>query len=180
MINEAAQDTRTYKFGLILNWAVMPAMRCVRIFRYFGGMELLIMNGPNLNLLGKREPDTYGADDLESVIGALRLRFPNHKIEHFQSNIEGELIDTLQQADGKYQGVILNAGGYTHTSVALTDAVAAISVPVIEVHISNIHAREEFRHKSLLSPNCLGSICGLGTDVYRLAVEHFLVQEKSD
>ena len=139
-------------------------------------MNVLIINGPNLGLLGKREPNTYGSETLQGLLKRIRSGYPEYTIDHFQSNIEGELIDELHRADGEYAGVILNAGGYTHTSVALTDAVAAVSVPVIEVHISNIYAREEFRHKSLLSPNCIGSISGLGTDVYRLAVEHFVAQ----
>jgi len=139
-------------------------------------MELMIINGPNLDLLGKRDPETYGTATLEDILRTLRTEYVGHTIDHFQSNIEGELIDELHRADGVYAGVIFNAAGYTHTSVALTDAVAAISVPVIEVHISNIYAREDFRHKSLLSPNCVGSISGLGVDVYRLAVEHFVAQ----
>lgn len=142
-------------------------------------MDILILNGANLNLVGKREPDKYGTATMESIMTDLVGRYPKHHIHHFQSNIEGELIDALQQADGRYHGVVLNAGGYTHTSVALTDAVAAVSVPVVEVHLTNIYAREEFRQRSLLSPNCVGSISGLGTEVYRLAVEYFVSQEKS-
>ena len=143
-------------------------------------MKLIIINGPNLDLLGKREPGTYGHSSLSSIIETLRKDFPGHRIDHFQSNVEGELINDLHRADGEYDAVVLNAGGYNHTSVALTDAVAGIDVPVLEVHLSNIYAREEFRRHSLLSPNCIGSICGLGANVYHLAVQHFTAQVKSD
>lgn len=137
-------------------------------------MKLLIVNGPNLNLLGKREPGIYGSSSFESYLGKLKTRFPKVEIDYYQSNIEGELIDRIQQADGLYDGVVLNAGGYTHTSVALADAIGAVKVPVVEVHISCILAREEFRHVSLISPKCKGSIMGFGLDSYRLGILSFL------
>ncbi|MDR4988033.1 MAG: type II 3-dehydroquinate dehydratase [Bacteroidales bacterium] len=134
-------------------------------------MKVLIINGPNLNLLGKREPGLYGNLGFDEVLSDLRQRYPGVHIDYFQSNIEGELIDCIQSADGKYEGVILNAGAYTHTSLALGDAVKAVEVPVIEVHISNILAREHFRHISYIAPYCKGLISGLGTEGYRLALE---------
>jgi 3-dehydroquinate dehydratase-2 len=136
-------------------------------------MRLLILNGPNLNLLGQREPGVYGSESFEEYLKRLRAAFPDVTLEYRQSNIEGELVDALQQAASDYDGILFNAGGYTHTSVALRDAIAAIKVPVIEVHISNILAREEFRHTSLLTGVCVGMISGLGLDSYRLAVEAF-------
>jgi 3-dehydroquinate dehydratase-2 len=137
-------------------------------------MKILIINGPNLNLLGRREPGIYGSTDFETYLISLREAHQKVQIDYFQSNIEGELIDAIQQADGVYDGVLLNAGGYTHTSVALADAVAAISTPVVEVHISCILAREDFRHISLLAPVCRGSIMGFGLDGYRLGLLSFL------
>jgi len=134
-------------------------------------MRFLIINGPNLNLLGKRTPEVYGDKDFEGILKGIREEFSAHQIDYYQSNVEGEIINELQRADGKYHAIILNAGGYTHTSVALGDTVEAIDCPVIEVHISNIYAREEFRHISYISPHAKGVIAGLGTDVYRLAVE---------
>lgn len=134
-------------------------------------MKILIINGPNLNLLGRREPGIYGTDSLDDCIAGLRRRYPDFRLDEFRSNIEGELIEALQEADGKYDGVLLNAGGYTHTSVAIRDAVAAISVPVIEIHISNVAAREEFRHTSLVGAAAVGTIAGFGTDSYALGIE---------
>ena len=134
-------------------------------------MKLAIINGPNLNLLGSREPSIYGAESFDDFFNRLSAQF-EAELTYFQSNVEGELINELQRSG--YDGFILNAGGYTHTSVALRDCIAAISVPVVEVHISNIHARETFRHESLLAPVCLGSIIGLGIDGYALAVRFFL------
>ena len=134
-------------------------------------MKLLILNGPNLNLLGVREPGIYGNDSMENYLETLRKEFPQVEIEYFQSNIEGEMIDKMQQVGYSYDGIVLNAGAYTHTSVALHDCIRAINTPVIEVHISNVHTREEFRHKSLISAACRGVICGFGLDSYRLAVE---------
>ncbi len=133
-------------------------------------MKLLIINGPNLNLLGRREPGIYGNTSFEDYLGHLRRLFAGHEIEYFQSNVEGAIIDALHAADGRYDGVLLNAGGYTHTSVAIADAVGAIAVKVVEVHISSILAREEFRHTSLIAPRAVGSIMGFGLDSYRLGV----------
>lgn len=137
-------------------------------------MKILIINGANLNLLGRRQPEIYGHESFEDFLGALRARYSEHNIEYYQSNVEGELVNALQQADGKYDGVILNAGGYTHTSVVIRDAIAAISLPVVEVHISSILAREEFRHISLIAPVVKGSIMGFGMESYRLALEYFI------
>ena len=133
-------------------------------------MKILIINGPNLNLLGKREPAIYGTQGFESYLETLRGMFPKYEIEYFQSNAEGVIIDAIHAADSVFDGVVLNAGGYTHTSVAIADAIKAVDVPVVEVHISCILAREEFRHVSLLSPVCKGSIMGFGLDSYRLGI----------
>lgn len=138
-------------------------------------MHIAIINGPNLNLLGKREPGIYGSESFEDYLQTLHARFPAVTFTYFQSNIEGELIDALQREGFACDGIIMNPGGYTHTSVAIGDAIAAISAPVIEVHISNVHAREEFRRISHVSAKCRGTISGLGLDGYRLAVE-FLVK----
>ena len=137
-------------------------------------MNILIINGANLNLLGRRQPEIYGRESFEEYLGALRARYSEHSIDYYQSNIEGEIVNRLQEADGRYDGIILNAGGYTHTSVVIRDAIAAISVPVVEVHISSILAREEFRHVSLIAPVAKGSIMGFGMESYRLAVEHII------
>ena len=133
-------------------------------------MKILILNGPNLNLLGVREPGIYGAQSFESYLTTLRNAYPDVEMEYFQSNIEGEMIDKMQEVGFSYDGIVLNAGAYTHTSVALHDCIRAITVPVIEVHISNVHTREEFRHHSMISAACRGVICGFGLDSYRLAV----------
>ena len=130
-------------------------------------MKVMIINGPNLNLLGKREEAIYGNISFDEYLKTLKDEFPKLEIDYFQSNVEGELINKLQEVGFSYDYILLNAGGYTHTSVALTDCVKAIKTPVIEVHISNIYAREEFRKKSLLSPNCKAIICGLGLDSYK-------------
>jgi len=137
-------------------------------------MKLLIINGPNLNLLGVREKEIYGRQTFETVLKKLRKHYPDAVIEYFQSNVEGEIINALQKAGFLYDGIILNAGGYSHTSVAIADAIKAIRTPVIEVHISNVFAREPYRHTSLLAANVKGSIIGFGMDSYRLAVEGFL------
>ncbi len=137
-------------------------------------MKILIINGPNLNLLGLREPDIYGSTTFEDYLEKLRRQFPKVQFEYYQSNIEGELIDRMQMAGIAYDGIILNAGGYTHTSVAIRDCISAITTPVVEVHISNIHQREPFRHQSLLSAVCIGVIAGFGLDSYRLGVEALL------
>jgi len=132
--------------------------------------RIVILNGPNLNLLGKREPEIYGALNFDEFLPQLRNLFPDIKIDYFQSNVEGELINKLHEVGFDADGIVFNAGGYTHTSVAIADAVAAISSPVIEVHISNVYAREEYRHHSLMAKNCKGVIAGLGLDVYKLAI----------
>ena len=134
-------------------------------------MKLLILNGPNLNLQGRRDRSVYGAETFEEFIPRLRSLYPEHTIDYAQSNIEGELIDALHKVDGVYDGVLFNAGGYTHTSVALRDAIEAVAVPVIEIHISNVAAREEFRHTSLIGATCIGTIAGFGLDSYRLGIE---------
>lgn len=134
-------------------------------------MKILILNGPNLNLLGTREVDVYGKQSFDSYFKLLKNYFGDIELDFFQSNWEGELIDKLHQAADGYQGVVLNAGGYTHTSVAIADAVQAISIPVTEVHISNIFDREEYRKTSLLAPVCKGTISGFGLDSYRLGIE---------
>ena len=132
--------------------------------------KILILNGPNLNLLGVREPGIYGSSSFDSYLPVLRERFPDMEIEYFQSNIEGVMIDKMQEVGFSYDGIVLNAGAYTHTSVALHDCIRSLRCPVVEVHISNVHTREEFRHKSLISSACRGVICGFGLDSYRLAL----------
>ena len=134
-------------------------------------MKIEIINGPNINLLGKREPSIYGSVTFEDYLSELRHRFPDVEIGYFQSNIEGELIDRIQQVGFDADGIILNAGAYTHTSIALQDAIRSVTSPVVEVHISNVHAREEFRHRSMISCACKGVILGFGLDSYRLALE---------
>ena len=139
-------------------------------------MKILIVNGPNLNLLGRREPGIYGATSFDDFLPQLRQRYPDVEIDYFQSNIEGVLIDKMQQVGFDIDGIVLNAGAYTHISVALHDCIRAIKAPVIEVHISNVHQREEFRHKSMISSACRGVICGFGLDSYRLAIEALLAK----
>ena len=134
-------------------------------------MKILIVNGPNLNLLGRREPGIYGQTSFDDFLPQLRQRYPDIEIDYFQSNIEGMLIDKMQEVGFDFDGIVLNAGAYTHTSVALHDCIRSIKAPVIEVHISNVHQREEFRHKSMISSACRGVICGFGLDSYRLAIE---------
>ena len=136
--------------------------------------KLIVINGPNLNLLGKREPTIYGDQNFDVYLTNLQAKFSDHTIDYVQSNIEGDLINTLHQADERYTGIILNAGGYAHTSVALADAVAAIKTPVISVHISNIYQRESERHQELLSQYVVGGIFGLGLQSYQLAIQHLL------
>ena len=140
-------------------------------------MKILIINGPNLNLLGTREPSIYGSQTMDSYMQELRNRYANIQIEYYQSNIEGELINKLQQVGFSYDGIILNAGAYTHTSVALLDCIRSLTTPVIEVHISNVHAREEFRKHSMISAACKGVIAGFGLHSYQLAVEAITLQE---
>lgn len=137
-------------------------------------MNLLILNGPNLNLLGKRERSVYGETPFEEYLDRLRLRYPDHNIVYFQSNIEGVLIDKIHETGFTYDGIILNAGAYTHTSIAIADAIRAITVPVVEVHISNVHKRESYRHHSMIASACRGVIAGFGLDSYRLAIESFM------
>lgn len=141
-------------------------------------MKILIVNGPNLNLLGRREPDIYGTLTMESYLEVLRGCYPDVDIEYFQSNCEGALIDTIQRAgyDPSVSGIVLNAGAYTHTSLALHDAIRAIERPVVEVHISNVAAREEVRRQSMIASACLGTIAGFGMDSYRLGVEALLTR----
>ena len=137
-------------------------------------MNLIIINGPNLNLLGKREPEVYGNASFEEYFKTLQEKYPNIELDYFQSNIEGELIDKLHEVGFDHDGIILNAAAYTHTSVGIGDAIKAIETPVIEVHISNVHAREEFRHQSYIAPNAKGIIIGLGLNGYELALQALL------
>jgi len=137
-------------------------------------MNLLIINGPNLNLLGKREKSVYGTESFDDYYEALKISFTAVSLKYFQSNIEGEIIDKIHEFGYSSDGIIINAGAYTHTSVAIRDAIAAVSVPVVEVHISNTLSREDFRHKSIIGPVCQGCIMGFGLDSYKLAVQSFL------
>lgn len=137
-------------------------------------MKILILNGPNLNLLGKREPEIYGSSTFEDYFNTLKSNFPTIKLHYFQSNIEGELIDKLHEVGFSFDGIVLNAGAYTHTSVAIGDAIKGIKTPVIEVHISNVHSREDFRHISYIAPNAKGVIAGFGLKSYDLALQGFL------
>lgn len=145
-------------------------------------MKILIINGPNLNLLGKRETDIYGAMDFDKFLTLLNDHFEEIEIDYYQSNVEGEIINKIHEIgfdpESFRDGIVLNAGGYTHTSVAIADAIAAVKTPVVEVHISNVFAREEYRHISLIGPKCLGSISGFGMDSYRLAIESLRVKNK--
>jgi 3-dehydroquinate dehydratase-2 len=144
-------------------------------------MHIQIINGPNLNLIGQREKEIYGNIKFTDYVRILKEHFRDFNIEYFQSNVEGEIINQLQKANNEASGVVLNAGGYTHTSVAIRDAIAALKIPVVEVHISNIYEREAFRHNSFLAPKCEGSIIGFGLDSYRLAIEslRFIKSQKS-
>lgn len=141
-------------------------------------MKIQIINGPNINLLGKREPSIYGSQSFEDYLEELKARYPNVTFEYYQSNVEGEMINKIHEVGFEFDGIILNAGAYTHTSIALQDAIRAVKSPVIEVHISNVHKREEFRHKSMISCACVGVICGFGLDSYRLAVEAMLSKQE--
>lgn len=134
-------------------------------------MKVQIINGPNLNLLGSREPDTYGQTSFQTFFEDLQSQYPAIELSYYQSNIEGELIDKMQEVGFTYDGIILNAGAYTHTSIALLDCIRSLTTPVVEVHISNVHAREEFRHKSMISSACRGVVMGFGLNSYRLALE---------
>ena len=135
-------------------------------------MNIQIINGPNLNLLGVREKSIYGNTSFDTFLEELRKRYPNITISYYQSNVEGEIINKLHEIGFSYDGIVINAGAYTHTSVAIADAISAINTPVIEVHISNVHKREEFRHKSMIAASCRGVIAGFGMDSYRLAIEN--------
>jgi 3-dehydroquinate dehydratase-2 len=137
-------------------------------------MKILIINGPNLNLLGKREPSIYGEDSFEDYFTTLQSEFTDLSLEYYQNNIEGELINKLHEVGFSYDAIVMNAGAYTHTSIGIGDAIAGINTPVIEVHISNVYGREEYRHQSLMAKNCAGVITGLGLHSYRLAILHFL------
>lgn len=135
--------------------------------------KIIIINGPNLNLLGKREPDVYGNQDFENYFNRLKTSYPDVELDYFQSNVEGEIINKLHETGFSFDGIILNAGAYTHTSIAIADAIRGITVPVVEVHISNVFSRENFRHHSYLSEVCRGVIVGFGLDSYRLAIESY-------
>lgn len=143
-------------------------------------MKIQIINGPNLNLLGMREPDIYGNASFAAYLEQLKKRFPDAEIQYFQSNVEGEIINKIHETGFDYNGIILNAGGYTHTSVAIRDAIKSVNTPVIEVHISNVHAREEFRRHSMISAVCAGVIAGFGFNSYDLAIEAVFLTNKSD
>jgi 3-dehydroquinate dehydratase II len=140
-------------------------------------LKISIINGPNLNLLGRREPEVYGNRTFEQYFEDLTARFPQVQLSYFQSNHEGAIIDELHRIGFECDGIVLNAGAYTHTSIAIADAIGAITTPVIEVHISNVHKREAYRHHSYLSAKCAGVIVGLGLDGYRLAIEHFIASQ---
>lgn len=137
-------------------------------------MKIIIINGPNLNLLGKRETAVYGKISFEEYFESLKTQFPHVAFEYYQSNVEGELINKLQEVGFTADGIIMNAGAYTHTSIGIADAIAGISTPVVEVHISNVYAREEYRHQSLMAKNCLGVIAGFGLKSYALAIQSFI------
>ncbi|MBR0361916.1 MAG: type II 3-dehydroquinate dehydratase [Paraprevotella sp.] len=143
-------------------------------------MKVLIINGPNLNLLGKREPEIYGGKSFEEYLQELRELYPQITIDYYQSNVEGGLINKIHEVGFEDTYILLNAGAYTHTSIALHDAIKAISAPVIEIHISNVHQRETFRHHSMISAACVGVICGFGLDSYRLGIEAFLQRSTQD
>ena len=145
-----------------------------KVTKYIRDMKIQIINGPNLNLLGVREPGIYGDSSFEAYLPKLRALFPGVEIGYYQSNIEGELIDKMQEVGFTADGIVLNAGAYTHTSVALQDCIRSLKSPVVEVHISNVHKREEFRHHSFISCVCVGVICGFGLDSYRLAVDYLV------
>ena len=147
-------------------------------FRDIPSMKIQIINGPNINLLGKREPSIYGSQSFEDYLEELKKRYSQVDFDYYQSNVEGEMINKIHEVGFEYDGIVLNAGAYTHTSIALQDAIRAVTTPVIEVHISNVHQREEFRHKSMISCACVGVICGFGLDSYRLGVEAFLAKRR--
>ena len=148
--------------------------------RYEFIMRIQIINGPNLNLLGVREPAIYGKRAWEDYLKDLRQRYPNVRIDYYQSNLEGDIINKIQEVGFDRDGIVLNAGAYTHTSVAILDAIKSVNTPTIEVHISNVHQREEFRHHSMISRGCMGVICGFGLDSYRLAIEAILTKSETE
>jgi 3-dehydroquinate dehydratase-2 len=137
-------------------------------------LKILILNGPNLNLLGKREPEIYGSTSFEEYFETLKTKFQDLDLHYFQSNIEGEILDKIHEVGFDFDAILINAGGYTHTSVAISDAIAGVTTPVLEVHISNIYKREEFRHKSIITKECVGMISGLGLKGYDLGIQFFL------
>jgi 3-dehydroquinate dehydratase-2 len=137
-------------------------------------LKIQIINGPNLNLLGKREPEVYGSLSFEDYFETLKTTFPELELHYYQSNVEGEIINKIHEVGFSYDAILLNAGGYTHTSVAISDAIAGVTTPTLEVHISNIYKREEFRHKSIISKSCVGMISGLGLKGYELGIRYFL------
>ncbi|HHT30585.1 MULTISPECIES: type II 3-dehydroquinate dehydratase [Petrimonas] len=143
-------------------------------------MKIQIINGPNLNLLGMREPDLYGTESFPAIFEKLQRAYPEIELDYYQSNVEGEIINKIHEAGFDSAGIILNAGGYTHTSVAIRDAIKAVKSPVIEVHISNVYSREPFRHQSIIAPVCAGVIGGFGINSYRLAVEAIRIANKTD
>ena len=149
----------------------MPESFWLQKYKKISTMKIQIINGPNLNLLGTREPGIYGNCSFDTYLQQLRTLYPDMQIDYYQSNVEGELINVMQQVGFTADGIILNAGAYTHTSVALHDCIRSLTAPVIEVHISNVHQREPFRHHSMISSACKGVICGFGLDSYRLAIE---------
>lgn len=142
-------------------------------------MKIQIINGPNLNLLGTREKSIYGDQTFESFFEGLQKKFPEHKLAYYQSNIEGEIINKLHEVGFSFDGIVLNAGAYTHSSIAIHDAIGSIDTKVVEVHISNLHAREEFRHKSLITSKCIGLITGFGMEGYAMAIQHFIESHKA-
>jgi len=153
-------------------------MRPVIPIYYLSGMKIQIINGPNLNLLGRREPGIYGSQSFDDFFTELKNRFPEVALHYYQSNVEGEIVNKLHETGFGFSGIILNAGAYTHTSVAIHDAIAAIQTPVIEVHISNVYGREEFRHKSLITSKCVGLLTGFGMEGYAMAISWFLNQKR--
>jgi 3-dehydroquinate dehydratase-2 len=155
-------------------WLMVIGLRKDRFLVSCGMLQLAIVNGPNLNLLGTREPHIYGNQSFEQYFAGLKERYPQVGLQYYQDNVEGELINYLHSCMGKVEGIILNAGAYTHTSIALADAIAAIGIPVVEVHISNVLAREDYRKTSFIAAKCVGSISGLGMEGYALAVQYFL------
>lgn len=146
----------------------------MRTTNHYTILKIIVINGPNLNLLGKREPEIYGNQSFEEYFETLKAKYPSIELFYFQSNIEGEIIDKIHEVGFSYDAILLNAGGYTHTSVAISDAIAGVTTPTLEVHISNIYKREEFRHKSIISKSCIGMISGLGLKGYELGIQYFI------